>query len=315
MLKLSPNIFSVKPFPVKRIYLTIFLLTVVSAAYAQSPILQFDVSQPRAFGYYLGDKFERVVKLSLTEPYKLDRDSLPKAGYLRPWLRVEKPVVQQNPIQHGTSYEIKLVYQIVNIDPEHLNIGVAHHDIQIHSPGDNQGDGERYNILIPATRVSAALITTKPGEDLQADTAPVRAAVNIKHSLIYACLLAVGVLGVYLLTFGWSFARPRQPFSRIHQRFKRQSSAAWNEGTYRDALKETHGAFNELAGRTIFHDDIDDFVAEHPGFKHLTPKINAFFAHTRNYFFAKSGGDAAAFPTAELISFLAECTRAEKSVD
>ena len=313
MRRQLPNISFAKLFTVTRFYITILLLSAVCASHAQSPIVQFDVKQPRAFGYYLGDKFERTVNLTLANPYSLDEASLPKPGFLRPWLRVEKPTVVQTPTANGTNYQINFVYQIVNIDSEHLSIGVAHHNIQI----DNQSETnpERFNILIPATRVSAALITTKPGEDLQADAKPTLANVNFSPAAAYAGLLAVSLIGIYLLTFGWSIRNTPRPFSRIHQRLKHQTSKDWNEEKYTEALKDTHAAFNQVAGHTIFQDDIGKFIAENPSFRDLKPKIDEFFLHTRHYFFAEAADNDAGMSTTDLIEFLGACSRAERHID
>ena len=46
---------------------------------------RIEVSQPRKFGYQLGDLFERQLSLRLRRPYEFVEDSLPQPGRLNRW--------------------------------------------------------------------------------------------------------------------------------------------------------------------------------------------------------------------------------------
>ncbi|MGR8950251.1 MAG: hypothetical protein ACU84Q_19575 [Gammaproteobacteria bacterium] len=288
--------------------LALLAFATVNTCHGQSPIVQLDITQPRAYGYYLGDKFQRVINLTIAEPYKLDQKSLPKAAFLQPWFSIETPKVKKSDVHEGTNYLITLTYQIVNIDRDNLNMGVAHHNVEI------EGNGERFNFLIPATRISAAMITAGSGNELQPSARPPLATISLKNLAVYAVILAASLIGLYWLTFGFSLRGSRPPFTRAYQRLKRQSPDRWDEQKYHDALRAIHGAFNEVAGKTLFIDDIDTFLKENPNFEPLGANITTFFKHTRQYFFSNADAPAHELSAPEILDLLAACSRAERQV-
>ena len=71
-----------------------------------------------------------------------------------------------------------------------------------------------------------------------------------------------------------------------------------------------HRAFDATAGRRMFADDLDEFLARHPQFGPLRARIGAFFAESRTAFF----GPAAELPdAASCRSLCNDLARAERA--
>ena len=275
---------------------------------AQSPVLDMNVVQPEAGPYHIGDKFSRTLELSLAPPYKLDETSLPGPRVLPPWLRVEKPFIEKSTLTNGTRYAIELTYQIVNIDPKMLDIGVSSHIIEIYAAD------ERYTLLIPATRVRAEPIIADGARDVQPNAMPMLVTNSPRRVVGYGVLFCVSLLGLLLAFFGIPFCQPRPPFARLYRHLRRNSKSKWSEQEYQQTLRAIHRAFDETAGHVIFADELKMFFAKNPAFIPLTSNIERFFEHTYQYFYRGGEMTSPTLSTAEIIDLVSRCDAVERAM-
>ena len=63
-------------------------------------IERLDITQPLAFGYHIGDRFSREVRLTLRAPYARDLKALPAAGRFSEFLARDAPRIESTP-RHG----------------------------------------------------------------------------------------------------------------------------------------------------------------------------------------------------------------------
>lgn len=275
-------------------------------ALAQSPVANIEVTQPRAFGYQLGDKFERIIKLTLNKPYTLDESSLPEPGRLIPWLSIEAPQVIVTENKKTWEYLITLSYQIINIDKDALDIGVTDHKISI------KNGEEILSLLIQPVRIKAVTIAPTTGNDLQPDHRPQTISVDQRTAMVLGFILLGSLLAFLALTFGLPFLKQAQPFTRSYRQLNKTGKGHWTAVQYSDALKTTHGAFNETAGHVVFFEELDDFLAQHPSFEAYAEQIKGFFSHSRAYYFSEGDNIESEFSQDKLLNLLKHCSVSER---
>ncbi|MEM7466722.1 MAG: hypothetical protein AAF387_07535 [Pseudomonadota bacterium] len=275
-------------------------------ASAQSPIRNLVVEQPSsAKPYLIGDKFTRIVTLQLNPPYELQRESLPKAGRLIPWLHLEPPAIDSKISSKGNEYRIVLRYQITNIDTDHLDVGVAGHKIKI-----QQAD-EELNILIPATRINAEMLTKSDTFDIRPDARPQTFRFDSRNLNVAAGVLLTSILALLLLWLAQRYYRERHPFADTYRQICKVPVGEWGEQDFRRALQGTHRAFNRTAGKTLFKHDLAQFVAERPSFGVMRQQIMNYFEFSRHYFFLDGKSDVGLTPD-QLLQFVQQCSEIEQ---
>lgn len=295
-------------------------MVISNCAFAQTtpvnmdPVASIDVTQPRAFGYYLGDKFQRVVELSLNKPYVLDETRLPKVGKMIPWLRLETPEVDFEETADTNIYRIRLTYQIINIDRDFLDIGVEGHEIGIK----NSAATETLNLLIRPVRIRASMIAdekTGPTKNaLQADATPAIIEKVNHRARLFMGLAILSYIAFLLLTLGLPFMKQKPAFTNTYHEWRGKGEGDWSAQQYDEALKQTHQAFNKTAGRVVFLEDLDQFLSEHPSFVAQREQIIKFYEHSRDYYFVEKHGDQNKYSPAKIIDLLKNCSQSERSM-
>jgi len=276
---------------------------------AAVPIEQFDVQQPRAFGYKIGDKFERSIALRLRHPYQLEPLSLPLAGRLNDWLSLEVPTLAQHSRAGYTQYDIRLTYQVVNIDPTVGDIPVPQHELRY-------GDGrESFNTLVAATRIRLAVVSDWSRNDLRPAQTPVLLNHAFARSAVFAGLLLTALSGMVILNSGLPWFKGRGPFVQISRQLKQFRRREWNDDSYTAALKSIHQAFNQTAGKIVFAETLDDFFDKHSTYNQLQQPIRDYYARSQQYFFSASeDASAPRYSLAELIALAHACRTIERAV-
>ena len=145
---------SVRYHVLRRAALLMTLLLWWPAASQSQAILANEVTNPRSFGYVVGDKIRREVHLNLRSGYRLDEASLPKPGRLDRWLEVAAPEVGVEPISNGQRYRLVLTYQLFNAPQALETVTVPQQNLRI------VGASQALTTLIPALRVTIAPLTS-----------------------------------------------------------------------------------------------------------------------------------------------------------
>jgi mxaA protein len=248
-------------------------------AMAQVNVQRLDIEQPRSFGYQIGDKFERFIFLQLRKPLELHLSSLPASGRISDWLTFEEPIIARNEFTTSTQYEIQLTYQIVNIDPAIQDIAVPHHDFLY-------GDGEKvFKALIPATRVNASVVRASTTTDIRPDAHPTLLPQDYFNSALFGALLITSLFALTHLHFGSPSSGYVRPFRRAHRSLVKLQRQPWNDENYRHALQDIHQAFNEITGKIVFVEMLDELFDSHPEFVPIRQAISDFFVHSQDHFF------------------------------
>jgi mxaA protein len=264
--------------------LLVALVALSAAAPAQTPGTPFAlrISEPRAFGYTLGDSITRELLLDVSAPYQLLTDSLPQAGRVDLWLEIDAPQLQHSRDADIHHYRIRLTYRLINLaDPEQM-ITIPAHALKI------SDELMTRSVPVAEFRFAAHQVAPNPQHDgfpqLQPLAPPPPLALD-GYILRLAVAGVPGLAGVVVLAWIYGLLpwlqRARGPFARAYKELRRQPAAVAPE----TALRSLHRAFDATAGETLFREDLDDFFTTRPQFAPLRQQIEAFFAYSRQQFF------------------------------
>ncbi len=292
------------------------LLLVGGAAWAQTVVVRFEVENPRAFGYVIGDTVTRHVVAEVTKPYRLQEKLLPKPGRLGPWLELRDVTVVRRSGFATNQYELEFAYQIFN-SPETIRLlALPHTDVYF------QGEGRTLAQEVPTW--SFAVTPIMPG------TAPMREGLGKMRPDVPPPLLATAPyrirLGLYvagsaaiLLYLVYAYvglpfiARSNGPFAHAYRELRGLARRSEADG-FRTALRRVHRAFDETAGATVFGERLTQFIAEHPRYMDLKDAAEQFFRLSRHEFFGEGMIEPRVHSMKWLLVFCRDCRDRERGV-
>lgn len=253
------------------------------------------IDEPRAYGHVIGDLLTRDVLLVLPAGRMLDSDALPRPGRIDNWLELHSLSLAPQ----GGSVRLRLRYQVINIGAEVVTTELPAMNLPLRggAPGEVAALPEwplHLSPLTPSVAVARGAL-----DALQPDIAPVRERIGP----LLARLAGMGLLAL-LLASPWLLARwPQLAFWRRDAPFR----AAWrdlrapgalgtkdDDETLRRAFARLHAAFDASAGSAVFAQQLDALYAARPPLRRAAGEIDAFFAASRQAFFAPPGADGTA---------------------
>jgi mxaA protein len=296
------------------------------AGAADAALLEAVTSEPRAYGYQVGDVLQRRVTLQVPAGLTLDEASLPRPGARGKALelRALRRTVAAGHGSGGRREDITLDYQVFLSPPAVRTLEMPAFTLRY------EGQPRAQELRVEAWPVTVAPLVpveVSPRRglgELQPDEAPPLIDIQAGrwrlagYGVVLALLLAY--LAAVYLGLPWWGARHR-PFGLAWRQLRRlpaQPSAP----IWRDACRQVHAALNQSAGEVLFEHGVDRFAAQHAAFAGLRDDILQFLSLSRREFFA-SGGDLADDPAraqadaqadnvAWLLGFCRRCRDAER---
>lgn len=273
-------------------------------AAAEPLVLRADVEQPRAFGWRLGDTFERRVLVEVPAGLQLDAASLPKVG--KPGGIAELRAVErsQQRIDGGERLQLKLRYQLFVSPVEARILELPGFRLRFVAAG--AGDARSDTVPVEAWPLAVAPLAPREASprnglgELRPD-AVLPAFAPPRGRLLLWAGLALALLGylahVYLGDRWW--ARRQRPFARAYRELARLDLAA--APALQQAFRRLHRAFDEASGRATFAADAAaGFAADGSRWAPLRGDIAVFFERSRAAFF--DGAPATADDGARLLA-------------
>jgi mxaA protein len=274
------------------------------------------VSNPRAFGYFIGDVIDRKVVLRLGPHEKLDMASLPRPGPLNYWLELSGVAHSEKSDGEDTLYTLQLSYQAFYgaLDPRRLVIPGFKLGL---STGGDVSVPEFGFITSPIRQLFAANSQSSGSAvEVQPDQPAPRLATGAERTaLLISSLVALAALtGLAWHNAWWPFhRRPARPFTDAARYLKANSARLGNAQGYRAALLKLHRAFDLAAGRRLLSEDVASFLDAHPEYQTQSGKIGQLFRASRRAFFANDVDEAQAeMPLAALVDLSAGLSVAER---
>jgi len=271
-------------------------------------------TDPRAFGYFVGDVVTRRIEVQVPAALQLDAESLPRAGRQGQALELREVVWQRGstwlPGSAAHTATLTLGYQVFIAPREVRTLEMP--PVLLRFTGGPRPQTLRIDAW-PVTVAPLAPLDVSPRHGLGA-MRPDAPAPLIDTRASQWRLAVYGLVAAVLLTYlanvylalPW-LARRARPFGQAWLAM-RGLSAGTSADELRAAMQRVHQALNATAGRVVFESGVDAFVQTHPRFGPLRAELIDFFARSRREFFGDVRGDRG--DAVEARWLLALCRRA-----
>jgi len=261
-------------------------------ASANSPILNFQVANPRPFGYVIGDTIKQTIELEAAKPFQLDTGKLPKTGRLGTWIALQEIKLATMPGLNSNRYRLNLTYQLINSPEAVKTLSLPKLSLQLVS-------GEKVVAQeVPEFTFSAGPLTpphTPAAEGvylMRPDHLPplISPTMHRVWFFFFLSILLLALLYMGYLRFGLPWGGPR-PFAWAYLDLRRLAKRADSDEAFRQALRRMHRAFDQTAGRPLFRGELDAFFAQRPRFAQMRANTEKFFKLSQNEFFGIGAGE------------------------
>jgi mxaA protein len=263
--------------------------------FASASDIIIEANNPRPFGYIVGDTFEQTLELSAKNTQILDEKSLPKPGRMNAWLELRDITVTETASAGRNNYRAKLRYQIPNAPTEIRVIELPSHRFSFSEA--NQKPVEVRSTEWPMTigPITPAEVLARDGlEALRPDVAPQLIDTTPIQQRMLLSALALGALLIYWVYrhFGIPFlASQQRPFTRTYRELNRLNKENDLE-IFPKAIEKLHRALNETAGKSLFTENIEQFLGHRSIPDGLADKTREFFQISRVEFFGGGAADS-----------------------
>lgn len=265
------------------------------------------VTEPRAFGYFIGDVLVRDVEIAAPAGQRIDPASVPRPGPLNYWLELRSARVDETARQGQTQYSMRLEYQTFYAPLEPRKLQIPSINLRV-----IKDEGESREAVIPAFEfLSSPLREIMPETTSDNRAAVLRPDVAVRRASTYSERVGMAVGGIAFLAglillvrhlAIWPFHRRKgRPFTHAMRTIRREAALESEGGDYGRSMLALHRAFDAAARQRIHAGDIDRFLDERPEFRPLRAGILSFFAQSQRAFFADDMmGARAELPLSEL---------------
>ncbi|MBL0094924.1 MAG: hypothetical protein IPP50_23070 [Piscinibacter sp.] len=267
------------------LWATCLALAATLAQAAPEAVLRVEASEPRAYGYRVGDHLQRQVVVHVPEGWRLDEATLPRPGGRGQALEL-RHVTRRGPAGSGR-LELDLDYQVFLAPAQVRTVEIA--PLRLRFAGASRIE----EVLVEAWPVTISPLvpvqapTRRGYGELQPDKPPplidTGAARRRLEWFAVAAALLLAWLAVVHLGPPWAAARNR-PFGVAWRRLRGLASNP-AEAAWREACVQLHEALNRSAGEVLFERGLDSFVARQPAFAAVRDELARFLQMSRAEFF------------------------------
>lgn len=292
--------------------LCIALLLCGSPAASAAEPLRGSASEPRAFGYQVGDLVSRSVSVEVPEGLVLDESSVPRPGVRGHALELRSVERRSRPGRD----EFTLGYQVFLSPPQPRTLEMPGFHLRYRGPPRDQ------ELLVEAWPVTVAPLVPQDVSprrglgELQPDDAPPQIDTRWRRWRLFAygaaaLLFAACLAQVYIGLPWWRRARHR-PFAQAWRALRGLDPDSPDDARWRIAFQRLHDALNRTLGEVVFEQGIEHFVRARPRFAHLGGELARFFEQSRLVFFV--GQSSSVEARRWLIEFSRRCRDAERGM-
>lgn len=276
----------------KRVAVYLGLLLCVAA----NATAEVDITtrNPRPFGYVVGDTLEQELILTVTADQTLDEKKLPKPARLNAWLELRGIHVTETSATAGKIYRVKLLYQFPNAP---IEVRVVELPAQrfIFSKAEKLVEVKSTAWPITIGPITPEEVLARDGlEAMRPDVVPqgIDTAPFRQRLIAYGAALTALILFWCYRHFGIPYlATQRRPFTRTYRELDRLARRP-APAAFAQAIERLHQALNETAGKSLFIENIEQFLVHRPIQSDLATMTQQFFQLSRDEFFGVGVPDA-----------------------
>ena len=250
-----------------------------------------EINPTRDAGYVVGDKLERTIILTVKKPYELIRESLPIVGYEHRYRGQVSGVelagisVEDETFSDHSVHTIHLVYQLFKsgrvVKPAILRgeiVKLRHN-----------GKTELRQLRFPSFNFRTSPLSVYGEVNLKSEMSPLippftLSTVKEEQVLKIATgVLAFSLLGLlYILGANTWLPRMGGAFAKAYRKVGKLPD---NEEGLQQSIGVVHQALQQVAGHSVFGNNVEQFIQEKPAYQPARPEIERFFHLSRQVFF------------------------------
>jgi mxaA protein len=315
----------------------IMIVLILGTLPGQAGVDAVDVSDPRPFGYFIGDTLERRIEIKTSGTTTLFSEALPRPGPVTYWLDLASIDHEERSQGDGRVYTIHLKYQLFYSALEATKLEIPAIPLKFSdatapaTPGAANSAGEAaknsaisaFSFLMSPLR-DIVLQDLMPGQSSEiGDVLRPDKPAHLLGAGNYLSGLALAALGILISAAGllWHYAiwpftrRVGRPFTKADREIRDLSFSGLDaDMAYRRSLIILHRAIDESFGRRVFASDFADLFRDRPSFQAFLPKLAAFFNSSRLFFFSEDKSAAEReFSPDDLRTLASDLARVERS--
>jgi mxaA protein len=268
------------------------------------PLIGFEVTTPRPFGYVIGDEIPERIVIETRPGVTLNTASLPAKGPLNRWLNLNDIQIRQS----GHHYEIDLRYQVFYAPLTVKTLTLPGFSLQFGS-GDTAFSKQvpPWNFTVSPLR-DLAVKGAESGATLRPDIPPPLLDTRPALTVIAAGFVAASLASAYL-SFLYGYFPKWWRRTLFKQALKRVAGVS--EKDMAEALRTVHQALNRLNRKPLFRHQLAGFYRANPEYRRLDSQLNWFFNYSNHYFFSRNVS-ATALDLQKLIALCKACRQIER---
>ena len=259
-----------------------FLLVTSNTVFA---LTSLEVTEPRQYGYVLGDVFERKLKLKFAKDHSIIIDNKKSIGRINNWLAIRKVGSKK---LSSLEHIVEIQYQVVNVPKKPLMVVVPSFEMKT-LIGNDQKKIKSEELLVTLAPITPKTVVNRGGLlNIQPNNLiPAIQSDKILLRIFFWLLLLM--IPVLILIYTWApwqkiFFKKKLPFSIAHAKVVKLESTSdlifWKE-----SLILFHNALNTTAKRTVFVGSLDEFFLVNIKYKKLSKEIRYFLNCSRKLFY------------------------------
>ena len=243
-------------------------------------------------GYTVGDYINRVITLTVKEPFKLIEESLPIVGYEKRYrgqllgISLKAIDVSKKIKDDLTTYTIRLKYQIFTNNVVAKPASITADYYRFINPNEPK---KIKKFRVPSFTFAISPIAIFGDVKIENDMSPYRGPflkdkIPNENKIKFSLAALIIILLAFIYIYGRYTWLPNRTFSMIYRRFKKQTPSAANTKKIITAL---HAGFDNLIEQSLFEDNIALLIKKNGSFKHIEKELHTFFKISRALFFQK----------------------------
>ena len=253
-----------------------------------------EINPTRDAGYVVGDKLERTIILTVRQPYELIKESLPIVGYEHRFrgqvsgIELASIDTSEEKFSDRSVHTLHLVYQVFKSGRVARPAVLRGEIVKLRLPG--KKEMRQYRIPSFNFRISPLSVYGEVNlkNELSPFIPPFTISVTREQQVfkIAAGILALSLLGLlYILGARTWLPRMGGAFAKAYRKIGKLPD---NEQGLQQAIETVHQAIQQVAGHSVFGNNVNHFLQEKPAYQAARPEIERFFNLSRQVFFDAS---------------------------
>ena len=265
---------------------SLLLLCLIFVAQLARADLVVETTEPRQFGYVLGDKIERFFVVESAKKVELNKEKL-KLGRIDTWFSV---VNLRDLGVSSNKPKFSLTYQVINVPEAPSMVEIASRTIDVIADGKPKAI-QVPNLLVTIAPLTPLLVSNMDGlENIQPDEdVGMISSINTENRLqLYLLIL---IFPCSLLIFCWVpwdrfFKNKNLPFNKGRREVFVLLKLK-QDNFEEKSLRIFHNALNKTFKKTIFVEEVREACQKIPSYVPLIEELEYFLRCSQKYFYSE----------------------------